>query len=102
VKPVLVISARDNVATALEPLEIGRTLDLDGRQISVRDVVPAGHKVAVEPIACGSTVVKYGNAIGTATMDIPAGGHVHTHTVASARGRGDLETASASRGWSNE
>jgi hypothetical protein len=93
VKPAIVISARDNVATALEMLEPGRALDLDGRQVVVRDRIPPGHKVAVAPIASGADVVKYGSAIGTAVMDIAPGAHVHTHNVASTRGRGDLAPA---------
>jgi len=37
-----------------------------------------------------------GSAIGTASADIAAGAHVHTHNVASGRGRGDLDTTVAS------
>ena len=89
-KAVLAISDRDNVATALEALEPGRALDLRGTTITVFDPIPRGHKIALTAIAAGSAVVKYGSPIGTATADIPAGGHVHTHNVASSRGRGDL------------
>ena len=88
--PALVISARDNVATALEMLEPGQTLELESRRVVVRDRIPPGHKLAIEPIARGAEVRKYGSAIGTATSDIPVGAHVHTHNVASTRGRGDL------------
>jgi hypothetical protein len=95
VKPAIVISARDNVATALEMLEPGRVLDLAAadaapRPVTVRDRIPPGHKIAVEPIGAGQEVRKYGSAIGTAVADIPVGAHVHTHNVASTRGRGDL------------
>ena len=89
-KPALVISARDNVATALEMLEPGRSLELGPRRIVVRDRIPPGHKVAIEAIATGHEVLKYGSAIGTALSDIAIGAHVHTHNVASSRGRGDL------------
>jgi hypothetical protein len=95
VNAALVISARDNVATALEMLEPGRALDLGGRQIVVRDRIPPGHKVAIDAIASGAQVLKYGSAIGNATADIAVGAHVHTHNVASARGRGDLGVAHA-------
>jgi hypothetical protein len=94
VNPALVISERDNVATALEALEPGQALDLSGRHVVVRDRIPPGHKIAIESIAAGSAVLKYGSAIGTASHDIAAGAHVHTHNVASARGRGDLAAAS--------
>jgi len=90
VNSALVISGRDNVATALEMLEPGRALDLGGRHVVVRDRIPPGHKVAIESIASGQAVLKYGSAIGTAVSDIAAGAHVHVHNLASSRGRGDL------------
>lgn len=86
---VIVITPRDNVATALDPLAPGQTVEANGRRITVRDPIASGHKIALEPIASGRSIVKYGSAIGTATADIDAGSHVHTHNVASERGRGD-------------
>jgi altronate dehydratase len=65
------------------------------RDIVVRDPIPRGHKVAIHDVAAGAAVVKYGSPIGTATADIPAGAHVHTHNVASGRGRGDLAAGGA-------
>lgn len=88
--PVVVIGAADNVATALEALEPGRSLTIDGATVVVRQAIPAGHKVALRAIAAGDAVIKYGSPIGTATTAIDAGEHVHVHNVASARGRGDL------------
>jgi SAF domain len=90
VKAVLVISARDNVATALEPLERGRTFTVAGTTVTVIEPIPRGHKVATGSIRAGDAILKYGSAIGTASVDIAAGAHVHIHNVASARGRGDL------------
>jgi altronate hydrolase len=90
VTPFIVISAADNVATALEQLETGRVLTRDGPAITVREAIPRGHKVALVRIEAGAAVVKYGSSIGVATEEIPAGAHVHTHNVSSARGRGDL------------
>jgi SAF domain len=92
VKAVLVISERDNVGTALQPLQPGQTCTAGRHSVTVREPIPSGHKVALIPIGHGEAVVKYGSPIGHATSDIPAGGHVHTHNVASARGRGDLPT----------
>jgi altronate dehydratase len=91
VKAALVISERDNVATALQPLDDGRVLDLSGVSVAVLEAIPSGHKVAIRAIAAGEPVIKYGSPIGTATADIAAGAHVHTHNVASGRGRGDLD-----------
>ena len=87
---VIVISASDNVGTALDPLAAGSTIEIHGRAIVVRDAIAGGHKIALARIAAGDAVVKYGSPIGTATIDIEQGAHVHTHNVASTRGRGDL------------
>ena len=89
--PALVISARDNVATALQPLEAGQVITLGNQSITVAEQTPRGHKIALQLIRKGEDVVKYGSTIGTATEDIPPGAHVHTHNVASGRGRGDLQ-----------
>src|SRR6185312_2835783 len=41
--------------------------------------IPAGHKVAVRPIARGKPVRRYGQIIGFAAADIAPGEHVHVH-----------------------
>ncbi len=43
-----------------------------------------GHKYARRAIKKGETVVKYGYPIGTATAEIAAGEHVHTHNLKTA------------------
>lgn len=93
--PVIVISARDNVATALEALEPGRLVGDGGVPIAVREAIPRGHKIAIAAIPAGGAIIKYGSSIGTATADIPQGAHVHTHNVSSGRGRGDLTRQAA-------
>ena len=87
---ILVISERDNVATALEPIDRGREVRAGAASVVALDAIPRGHKLAMRAIRAGEVVVKYGSPIGTASADIAAGAHVHTHNVASARGRGDL------------
>lgn len=93
--PALVISPNDNVATALEPLEAGRVIHVGAQDITVAEATPRGHKIALRQIRAGEAVMKYGSSIGTATSNIAAGAHVHTHNVASARGRGDLHAETA-------
>jgi hypothetical protein len=90
-KPALVISERDNVATALETLEPGRRVTLGAIELTIHERIPHGHKVALTGIAAGQPVIKYGSPIGLASADIEAGAHVHTHNVESSRGRGDLD-----------
>lgn len=47
--------------------------------------VPFGHKVSLRSIKSGAIVVKYGQPIGIAASDIPAGSHVHVHNLSGLR-----------------
>jgi len=73
----------DNTAAARCDLTEGDTITIDGRAIPLTRAAPAGHKIAVAPIATGQKVLKYGAPIGSATTDIQPGEHVHTHNVKS-------------------
>ena len=95
--PAIVISPEDNVATALEALETGQTIQAGSATVQVAETIPRGHKVALLPIHAGAVIVKYGSPIGHASSDIAAGAHVHTHNVSSDRGRGDLAPAGGAR-----
>ena len=44
--------------------------------------IPAGHKVAIRPIATGEPIRRYGQIIGFATAPIAPGEWVHTHNCA--------------------
>jgi len=91
----LMITPRDNVATSLgevEPeSEVRVRLGKEVRTIRALEKIPFGFKIAVERIAKGSSVTKYGEPIGVASVDIESGQLVHIHNVEGARGRGDLE-----------
>jgi altronate dehydratase len=93
VNAVLVISERDNVGTALEPIDAGREIQTGAATVIAAEAIPRGHKLAVRAIRAGEAVVKYGSPIGIASTDIAVGAHVHTHNVASTRGRGDLASS---------
>jgi altronate dehydratase small subunit len=84
------MTPEDTVATALDDLEAGRRLSVEGRTVELVDEVPFGHKFALQPIAAGEEIAKYGYVIGRATEDIDPGAWVHVHNVESTRGRGDL------------
>ncbi|MCL2840349.1 MAG: altronate dehydratase family protein [Defluviitaleaceae bacterium] len=71
------INSRDNVAVALVEIKAGDVV-LD---ITAVETIPAGHKIALEPIDSGKNVLKYGYPIGHATCDIQLGAHVHTHNL---------------------
>jgi altronate dehydratase small subunit len=91
VKRALMMNAKDNVATALEKLEGGATVEVIlpsqeiFKEVTPEKTIPSGHKLAVKAISKGDHVVKYGQVIGNATQDIRAGDHVHVHNVISNR-----------------
>jgi altronate dehydratase small subunit len=93
-KHLQVVESSDNVATALREVEAGETVTLavgdEKRTVDVVDDVAFGHKIAIEDVGDGETIVKYGKSIGNATENIPAGTWVHVHNVESNYGRGDL------------
>lgn len=70
----------DNVVVATRRLEAGGAIPAEAT--IPRETIPFGHKMATSPIAAGTTVLKYGQVIGVATADIPAGAHVHVHNLA--------------------
>lgn len=86
---LLVLAAGDSVAIALSDLEAGDEVGLDGGVLTIVQAIPKGHKVALRDIAEGCPVSKYATQIGTATVPIEAGTHVHVHNVESERMRGD-------------
>ncbi len=75
------IASGDMVAVALQPLTAGETIAYNGGEIAPLEDIPMGHKVALRDIQKGEPVIKYGFPIGSATEDIPAGGHVHTNNL---------------------
>jgi len=85
----------DNVAVCLRAVPAGSELEFAGLRVTARVAIPAGHKIALQPIAPGELIRKYGQTIGRAAVAIEPGEHVHVHNVEGTRGRGDLAEAPA-------
>jgi altronate hydrolase len=75
---LLRIHPRDNVAITVQALSAGTRVDVADRHIELQQDTPAGHKVAFEPLAAGTLIIKYGFPIGALTTDVAAGGWIHT------------------------
>ncbi|MBE0069327.1 UxaA family hydrolase [Thermoanaerobacterium thermosaccharolyticum] len=90
-------NSKDNVATAVRDLKTGQEILIENGEreliVKLRDDIPFGHKFAIKEIKKGCDVIKYGEEIGEATMDIKPGEYVHVHNLVSKRGRGDLEVS---------
>ena len=81
--PVIRLHPDDSVLIARTMLLPGVAV-ADG--VTTVDRIPAGHKVAIKPIAVGEAIRRYGQIIGFATTPIAPGQHIHTHNC----GMGDF------------
>jgi altronate hydrolase len=84
----LLLNPQDNVAVALGNLDVG-TDTAEGVRTIKR--VPKGHKFAVRTIGAGETIVKFGQIIGRAKVEIPAGDWVHEHNAGIGEDHGAFE-----------
>src|SRR5262245_7481263 len=84
----------DNLCVAARNLPAGTEVNAGGRTVKLTGPVKMGHKIALSPIASGRRVLKYGQTIGFASVDIKPGDWVHTHNVAA--GEFDRDYAYAS------
>jgi len=53
--------------------------------LNTKHDIPIGHKVALNDIAAGDTIIKYGHDIGKAVADIAKGEHAHVHNIKTKR-----------------
>lgn len=80
------INASDNVATLLVPAQPGVIVVRGAsgeKQITAREAIEHGHKIAIAPIVSGENIIKYGEVIGVATCDVQQGDWVHLHNCGS-------------------
>jgi (2R)-sulfolactate sulfo-lyase subunit alpha len=54
-------------------------------KVKAEDAVPLGHKMALNNIKSGETLLKYGHDIGKAVADIGKGRHAHVHNIKTKR-----------------
>ena len=91
----LKVNDKDNVATIFaEQVQGGDVIQIRDKkgettEVKALEAVPYGHKIALQDIAKGQIIVKYGEEIGMASADIRKGEHVHVHNLESMRARGD-------------
>jgi altronate hydrolase len=88
---LLKLHGSDNTAIARRIVPARTETNVDGRIVTTQVDIPQGHKVAVERISTGAPIVKFGQAIGYATIDINPGEWVHVHNVAATKPGQDYE-----------
>lgn len=87
-KRALLMNEKDNVATVLDEIEKGETVQIifNGQirnEIQAQSKIDIYHKLATVPINKGQEVYKYGEIIGRATEMIAMGEHVHVSNIES-------------------
>lgn len=80
---ILILTPADNVGVACRAIAPGETVARDGTSLMALDPIPRAHKIALRPIAMGERVFRAGVPIGTATVAIRAGAHVHVQNLTS-------------------
>jgi altronate hydrolase len=76
---VIRLNPSDDVVIACQEVPAGTPLAQE--RLTVRDAIPAGHKIAVRNIAASEPVRRYNQIIGFATKPISPGEHVHVHNL---------------------
>ena len=89
---LLVHDKRDNVGVVvIENLTAGTemlcvvTEDNSDFKLVANADIPIGHKVALQDLSEGDTIIKYGEDIGKMVGPAEKGGHVHTHNLKTKR-----------------
>jgi len=77
----LKINPADSVVVCLSPKKKGEIIDVDGRQITINQDTPAGHKVLIKDVTKGEDIIKYGYPIGHAMEDLKAGDWVNENNL---------------------
>lgn len=86
-KGYIIVNEKDNIATALRDFKKGEKVT----NIELLNDIASGHKFALKDIKKDEIIIKYAEAIASASCDISTGEWVHIHNTAGIRGRGDKE-----------
>ena len=80
-------SNKDNVANTLELIPIGQQVKIKNKKNTIisSNKIPKYHKIALNDIPKGASIIKNGICIGTAIKEIDIGAHIHVHNIVSNR-----------------
>ncbi|MBU2886176.1 UxaA family hydrolase [Gilvimarinus agarilyticus] len=80
---LVLVNENDNVLVCCGQVGAGETVVLEGESLIMGVDIHVGHKVARRAIGKGEKIFRYGAPIGSATVDIAFGEHVHMHNIKS-------------------
>ncbi len=77
----LQIHPADNVLVALQDLNKGSHIKLNGHSFPLKDHISAKHKFTLQQLEPGDNIYLYGVLVGKADQSIPQGGAVTAHNI---------------------
>ncbi len=81
----VLVNDKDNVVTAVSEVraneEVSYQVGSETRWIRANEDIHYGHKLALTKVAKGNVIIKYGEIIGRAKVNIQPGQWVHTHNA---------------------
>ena len=83
----LKIHPGDNICVALEDLQKGFTINVNGEAVKLLHDVPAKHKFSLHDLNIGDRIIMYGVLVGTAVSQIKRGEILSTKNTCHASGK---------------
>ena len=80
---LIVLAPTDTVVVVRCAIDAGTSLEIGGQSVILAQAVTLGHKLARSAMKTGDKVLKYGVSIGSVTVPIAVGEHVHLHNIKS-------------------
>jgi altronate hydrolase len=80
-KNIIKINGNDNVVVALLDLSKGEVISIDNKEVTLKEDIKKGHKIALKDIKVGENIIKYGAPIGHSIVKIFEGQWIHTHNT---------------------
>ena len=80
---LILLHPDDNVFVCCASIGAGEIILIEGQDIRVNENIAVGHKVSRRRLEIGTKVLKYGAPIGSVTVAVSPGEHVHLHNLAS-------------------
>ena len=77
----LKINPADSVVVCLQPKKKGDVIEIDGKQITVNQDTPDGHKILIKDVREGEDIIKYGYPIGHARQNLKSGDWVNENNL---------------------
>lgn len=80
-KKLIKVHPQDNVAVALVNLSKGDCIDFDNQTIEIATDVKAKHKISLQAIESGGSIIMYGVLVGKANEDLSTGSLLTTENI---------------------